>query len=281
MHCFDAPRRNFLKEALATGFALAVQPISAASIITDSQDLDTGLAGIALDDGILPAYFAKPRAQSGKLPVMLVVQEIFGVHEHMRDICRRLAKLGYLAIAPELYFRQGNPAEASDIPTIITTIVSKVADAQVMQDLDATLAWANLHGGDARHAAITGFCWGGRITWLYASHNPDLKAGIAWYGKLTGEHGPLTPSQPVDIAASLKVPVLGLYGGKDGSIPQDSVNSMRQALGQGHSHSEIVVYPDAGHAFNADYRPSYNAGAAQDGWKRMLDWLAIHDMKAR
>ncbi|QBJ79309.1 dienelactone hydrolase family protein [Aquitalea sp. USM4] len=281
MHRFDPPRRNFLKEALATGFALAVQPISAASIITDSHDLDTGLAGIALDDGILPAYFAKPRVQSGKLPVMLVVQEIFGVHEHIRDICRRLAKLGYLAIAPELYFRQGNPAEASDIPTIINTIVSKVADAQVLQDLDATLAWANLHGGDAKHAAITGFCWGGRITWLYASHNPDLKAGIAWYGKLTGEHGPLTPSQPVDIAASLKVPVLGLYGGKDGSIPQDSVNSMRQALGQGHSHSEIVVYPDAGHAFNADYRPSYNAAAAQDGWQRMLDWLASHDMKTR
>ena len=281
MHRFDPPRRNFLKEALATGFALAVQPVSAASIITDSLNLDTGLAGITLDDGILPAYFAKPRVQSGKLPVMLVVQEIFGVHEHIRDICRRLAKLGYLAIAPELYFRQGNPAEASDIPTIINTIVSKVADAQVMQDLDATLAWARLHGGDAGHAAITGFCWGGRITWLYASHNPDLKAGIAWYGKLVGEHGTLTPSQPVDIAATLKVPVLGLYGGQDGSIPQDSVNSMRQALGKGHSHSEIVVYPDAGHAFNADYRPSYNAAAAQDGWKRMLDWLASHDMKAR
>ncbi|BBF85867.1 putative carboxymethylenebutenolidase [Aquitalea magnusonii] len=279
MQAFDPPRRDFIKGALATGFALAVQPVTA-SIITDTLSLDTGLAGIALDDGILPAYFARPTGQADALPIVLVVQEIFGVHEHIRDICRRLAKRGYLAIAPELYFRQGNPAEASDIATIISTIVSKVADQQVMQDLDATLAWAGLHGGDVKRTAITGFCWGGRITWLYASHNPDLKAGIAWYGKLVGEHGTLTPSQPVDIATTLKVPVLGLYGGQDGSIPQDSVNSMRSALQQGSSASQIVVYPQAGHAFNADYRPSYNAAAAQDGWQRMLTWLDSHGMAA-
>lgn len=279
MQAFDPPRRDFIKGALATGFALAVQPVTA-SIITDTLSLDTGLAGIALDDGILPAYFARPTGQADALPIVLVVQEIFGVHEHIRDICRRLAKRGYLAIAPELYFRQGNPAEASDIATIISTIVSKVADQQVMQDLDATLAWAGLHGGDVKRTAITGFCWGGRITWLYASHNPDLKAGIAWYGKLVGEHGTLTPSQPVDIATTLKVPVLGLYGGQDGNIPQDSVNSMRSALQQGSSASQIVVYPQAGHAFNADYRPSYNAAAAQDGWQRMLTWLDSHGMAA-
>jgi len=280
MQAFDPPRRDFLKGALAAGFALAVQPVTAGSIITDTLSLDTGLAGIALDDGILPAYFARPTGQDQGLPVMLVVQEIFGVHEHIRDICRRLAKLGYLAIAPELYFRQGNPAASSDITTILSTIVSKVADQQVMQDLDATLAWAGLHGGDLKRAAITGFCWGGRISWLYAGHKPSLKAGIAWYGKLVGEHGPMTPTQPTDLAASLAVPVLGLYGGQDGSIPQDSVNAMRTALQQGHSGSQIVVYPDAGHAFNADYRPSYNAAAAQDGWQRMLAWLDSHGMAA-
>lgn len=280
MQAFNPPRRDFLKGALATGFALAVQPVAAGSIITDTLSLDTGLAGIALDDGILPAYFARPAGAGKGLPVMLVVQEIFGVHEHIRDICRRLAKLGYLAIAPELYFRQGNPAAASDITTILSTIVSKVADQQVMQDLDATLAWAGLHGGDVQRAAITGFCWGGRISWLYASHQPSLKAGIAWYGKLVGEHSPMTPTQPTDLAASLAVPVLGLYGGQDGSIPQDSVNAMRFALQQGHSGSQIVVYPEAGHAFNADYRPSYNAAAAKDGWQRMLAWLDSHGMAA-
>jgi carboxymethylenebutenolidase len=281
MQVFDPPRRDFLKGALAAGFALAVQPVAASSIITDTLSLDTGLADIARDDGMLPAYFARPAGQTTGLPIILVVQEIFGVHEHIRDICRRLAKLGYLAIAPELYFRQGNPAESSSITTIISTIVSKVPDQQVMQDLDATLAWAGLHGGDVKRAAITGFCWGGRISWLYASHNPGLKAGIAWYGKLVGEHDPMTPSQPVDLATNLAVPVLGLYGGQDGSIPQDSVNSMRSALQQGHSGSQIVVYPEAGHAFNADYRPSYNAAAAQDGWQRMRTWLDSHGMAAR
>ncbi|WP_199052354.1 dienelactone hydrolase family protein [Aquitalea sp. ASV15] len=279
MDTFNPPRRAFIQCALATGFALAVQPVTAGSIATDSRALDSGLAGIPLDDGILPVYFARPTARSS-LPIVLVVQEIFGVHEHIRDICRRLAKLGYLAVAPELYFRQGNPAASPDIASIIKDIVSKVPDAQVMQDLDATLGWAAAHGGDASRAAITGFCWGGRICWLYASHHPQLKAGIAWYGKLEGAHDALTPTQPVDVAASLSVPILGLYGGQDSSIPQDSVERMRQALQQGQSGSQIVVYPTAGHAFNADYRPSYQAAAAQDGWQRLQAWLDSHGMQA-
>lgn len=279
MDTFNPPRRAFIQGALAAGFALAVQPVAAGSIATDSRALDSGLAGIPLDDGILPVYFARPAA-SGSLPIVLVVQEVFGVHEHIRDICRRLAKLGYLAVAPELYFRQGNPAASPDIASIIKDIVSKVPDAQVMQDLDATLGWAAAHGGDASRAAITGFCWGGRISWLYASHNARLKAGIAWYGKLEGAHNALTPTQPVDLAVSLSVPVLGLYGGQDNSIPQDTVVHMRQALQQGHSDSQIVVYPTAGHAFNADYRSSYQAAAAQDGWQRLQTWLNNHGMQA-
>lgn len=222
---------------------------------------------------------ARPIEHAGKLPVVLVVQEIFGVHEHIQDICRRLAKLGYLAIAPELYFRQGDPRAVADIPTLMSKIVSKVPDAQVLGDLDATLAWGEKQGGDANRAAITGFCWGGRITWLYAAHNPSIKAGVAWYGKLVGDKTELQPRQAVDIAPSLSVPVLGLYGGKDGGIPLDSVEAMRSALSAGKSGSEIVVYPEAGHAFNADYRPSYVESAARDGWQRLIAWLESHGMK--
>ena len=275
------PRRDFLKQALSVGFALAVQPVAASAIFTDSQSLSTGNLSIPVKGGALPLYFALPAASKTPRPVVLVVQEIFGVHEHIRDICRRLAKLGYLAVAPELYFRQGNPATSTDINSLLRDIVSKVPDEQVMQDLDATADWAAANGGDGQRIAITGFCWGGRICWLYASHNPHIKTGIAWYGKLVGDHTPLTPSQPVDLASNLAVPVLGLYGGQDGSIPADTVERMRQELARGHSTSQIVVYPEAGHAFNADYRPSYNAAAAQDGWRRLQDWLNQHGMAAR
>ncbi|WP_293766004.1 dienelactone hydrolase family protein [uncultured Aquitalea sp.] len=270
-------RREFLLGAVATGFALAVQPVTAEAIATDSQGLNAGPVTIGKDS--LPAYMARPIEHAGKLPVVLVVQEIFGVHEHIQDICRRLAKLGYLAIAPELYFRQGDPRAVADIPTLMSKIVSKVPDAQVLGDLDATLAWGEKQGGDANRAAITGFCWGGRITWLYAAHNPSIKAGVAWYGKLVGDKTELQPRQAVDIAPSLSVPVLGLYGGKDGGIPLDSVEAMRSALSAGKSGSEIVVYPEAGHAFNADYRPSYVESAARDGWQRLIAWLESHGMK--
>jgi carboxymethylenebutenolidase len=202
------------------------------------------------------------------------VQEIFGVHEHIKDICRRLAKLGYMAIAPELYVRQGDVASLSEISDIQSNVVSKVPDAQVMSDLDATVAWAKTSAqGDIGKLGITGFCWGGRIVWLYCAHNPNVKAGVAWYGRLVGSENELTPRNPIDIAATLKVPVLGLYGGADQGIPADTVERMRTALKASNTHSEIIVYPNTPHAFNADYRPSYRQAAAEDGWARMQAWF--------
>ena len=224
----------------------------------------------------VPAYRAMP-ATGGPFPVVLVVQEIFGVHEHIKDLCRRLGKTGYFAVAPELYARQGDVSKLKDIQEILTTVVSKVPDAQVMSDLDATVEWASATGkADVNRLAITGFCWGGRITWLYCAHNPRVKAGVAWYGRLVGPPITLMPKNPIDVAATLKVPVLGLYGGADQGIPLQSVDEMRAALSRGTSGSELVVYPDTPHGFNADYRPSYRKEAAEDGWKRMLAWFKTH-----
>ena len=261
---------------LATGFALSVRPISAKTITTDSNALVSMEIKIPVADGEIPAYLAYPEKGSD-LPVVLVVQEIFGVHEHIKDVCRRLAKLGYLAIAPELFARQGDVSSMTDIKEIISKVVSKVPDTQVMADLDATVNWVSNHTkGDTSHLAITGFCWGGRITWLYCAHNPQIKAGIAWYGKLTGPTSELQTTHPIDIAPQLKVPVLGLYGGKDNGIPLDSVEKMKTLLAAGDSQSNIQVYPEASHAFFADYRLSYNKEAAEDGWKKLQDWLTKH-----
>ncbi|AWI77797.1 carboxymethylenebutenolidase [Parazoarcus communis] len=266
-------RRAFITTLTAAGFALAVQPVQASTVInTDSAGLDTGNATVNTATGELPLYFARP-AGGMKLPTVLVIQEIFGVHEHIRDVCRRLAKQGYLAIAPELYFRQGDPTKLDNVGAILSGIVSKVPDAQVMSDLDACAAWAPGHGGDAARLAITGFCWGGRITWLYAAHNPKLRAAVAWYGRLDGAPSELMPKHPLDIAGSLHAPVLGLYGGKDQGIPVVDVDAMRDALKKAGKAGELVVYPDAPHAFNADYRPSYRPTEAADGWKRMLAWF--------
>lgn len=261
------------------GFAPAVSPAASTTITTSSEAIQSGETSVPTQGENMPAFYAKPRNASGPLPVILVVQEIFGVHEHIRDICRRLALEGYMAVAPELYFRQGDAAAYSDIPTLLKELVSKVPDNQVLADLDHVANWASRHGGDMRNMAVTGFCWGGRITWLYAAHNPQLKAGVAWYGKLVGEKTMLQQKQPVDIALDLTAPVLGLYGGMDDGIPQDSVDTMRQALRAANSTSEIVVYPEAGHAFNADYRPSYHQESAQDGWQRMLTWFRQHGVK--
>lgn len=261
------------------GFTPAVSPTASTTIITDSTEIQSGETSIPTQGENMPAFHAKPRNASGPLPVILVVQEIFGVHEHIRDICRRLANEGYLAIAPELYFRQGDPSEYNDIPTLFKELVSTVPDTQVLADLDHVANWASRHGGDMRNMGITGFCWGGRITWLYAAHNPQLKAAVAWYGKLVGEKTLKQQKQPVDVAVDLTAPVLGLYGGKDDSIPQESVETMRQALRAANSKSEIVVYPDAGHAFNADYRPSYHEESAKDGWQRMLSWFQQNGVK--
>jgi carboxymethylenebutenolidase len=269
----DWTRRNFVVTMLATGFALAVQPISAQTITTSAHGLVAGEVKIPVPDGQIPAYRAFPEA-GGRFPVVLVVQEIFGVHEHIKDLCRRFAQAGYFAVAPELYAREGDVSKLTDVQEILTKVVNNVPDAQVMSDLDAATVWAAATGkGDLDRLAITGFCWGGRIVWLYSAHNPRVKAGAAWYGRLVGDVNPLRPQQPADIAASLKVPVLGLYGGADQGIPPESIEKMRAALATGASGSQIVVYPGAPHGFNADYRPSYRKDAAEDGWRRLLDWF--------
>jgi carboxymethylenebutenolidase len=266
-------RRDFIVTALAAGFAAAVRPIAAQTAIhTDSKGLTAGEVKIPVGDGQIPAYRAMPQKGSNH-PVILVVQEIFGVHEHIRDICRRLAKLGYLAVAPELYARQGDVSKMTNVQEILENVVARVPDAQVLGDLDATAAWAAKNNGNGERLGITGFCWGGRIVWLYAAHNPKLKAAVAWYGRLSGDTDELHPRQPLDIVKSLKAPVLGLYGGEDQGIAVEIVEMMRDELKAAKNPSQIVVYPDAPHAFNADYRPSYRAGPAQDGWKRMLAWF--------
>lgn len=269
-------RRDFIVTSLGAGFALAVQPtLAQTAIATDTRDLTAGEIKVPVADGDMVAYRAQP-ASGANFPVILVVSEIFGVHEHIADVCRRLAKLGYLAIAPELFARQGDPRKLSNIGEIIAGIVAKVPDAQVMGDLDACVAWAGKNGGNAARLGITGFCWGGRVVWLYAAHNPRLKAGVAWYGRLDGEVNANTPRHPLDFAKELKAPVLGLYGGQDQGIPQDDVGAMREAIGKAHGKSELHVYPDAPHAFHADYRPSYRKDAAEDGWKRLLAWFKQH-----
>jgi carboxymethylenebutenolidase len=269
----EITRRKFIATAtLATGFALAVQPISAQVITTNAKGLVAGAVKISVKDGEIPAYRAVP--SSGKnFPIVLVLQEIFGVHEHIQDVTRRFAQLGYLAIAPELFARQGDVSKLSNIDEI-RPIVAKVPDAQVLADLDATVKWAVKSAkGNAGKLAVTGFCWGGRITWLYAAHNPKVKAGVAWYGRLVGDATELQPKYPVDIASKLTVPILGLYGGKDTGIPLDTVEQMRDRLKSSSSKSEIIVYPDAPHAFFADYRPSYREKEAYVGWQSLLAWF--------
>jgi carboxymethylenebutenolidase len=266
-------RRTFVMTTLAAGFALAAQPISAKTITTSSQGLAVGEVKIPVADGEIPAYQAMP-AKGGPFPVVLVVQEIFGVHEHIKDVCRRFAKQGYLAIAPALYARQGDVSKMTDIQEILTKVVAKVPDAQVLSDLDATVEWTKKsEKGDITKLGITGFCWGGRIVWMYADHNPKVKAAVAWYGPLTGPASELKPKNPVDIAASLKVPVLGLYGGSDDSIPPASIEQMKKTLKDAGSLSEIVVYPNTPHGFHADYRPTYRKEPADDGDKRLQAWF--------
>ena len=272
-------RRDFVGAAVGSGFAAAVLPVSAQTIKTDSNDLTVGEITVMVGDFKMPAYRAMPAAKptSGKFPVVLVVSEIFGVHEHIADVARRFAKLGYLAIAPELFVRQGDAQSYGEISKLLAEVVNKVPDAQVMGDLDACVAWAKANGGDTAHLGITGFCWGGRITWLYAAHNPGVKAAVAWYGQLQGQPSALKPTNPVDVVAQLKAPVLGLYGEQDNGIPLTAIDAMKTALAAtanpAAQQSKFVVYPGAGHAFHADYRPSYQREAATDGWARCQAWL--------
>jgi carboxymethylenebutenolidase len=262
--------------ALGTGFAAAVLPVASHTLIeTDSTGLSTATVELTVNGQTVPVYRAAPEGQSG-LPVLLLVSEIFGVHAPVADVARRFAKQGYLVLAPDLFVRQGDATKPATIPDLLRDIVSKTPDAEVMADLDACMDWAGQNGGNVGKLAITGFCWGGRVTWLYAAHNPAVKAGVAWYGKLVGAADARHPRHPVDIAAALTVPVLGLYGGRDEGIPLATVAQMEAALAQGPSGSAIMVYPDAGHAFYADYRPSYVAADASDGFARALAWLEQH-----
>lgn len=272
-------RRAFVKTALGSAFAAAAMPVMAQAIKTDFAGLTASEVTIASGGFNMPAYRAQPEGKTN-LPVVLVVSEIFGVHEHIADICRRFAKLGYLAIAPELFARQGDPSSFGTIQELQAKLISRVPDGQVMGDLDAAVAWAKANGGNTSRLAITGFCWGGRITWLYAAHSQQVKAGVAWYGQLVGEPTPLKPRNPIDLAGQLKVPVLGLYGGKDTGITQEQVTKMKAALAASNDPfakaSTFVVYPESGHAFNADYRPSYREADAKDGWQRCLAWFKEH-----
>ncbi|MBL8473849.1 MAG: dienelactone hydrolase family protein [Rhodocyclaceae bacterium] len=274
-HYAGAPtsRRGFIVTSLGAGFALAAQPIMAQQLVTtDSQGLLAGEVKIPVADGSIPAYRAAP-AGSKHAPVIIVISEIWGVHEHIADLTRRLAKLGYFAVAPELFARQGDPRKIESIPQLLTDIISKVPDAQVFGDIDATVSWAAKEGANTQRLGVTGFCWGGRITWMYCGHNPHVKAGVAWYGRLRDSVRANQPRHPLDWADSLYAPVLGLYGGKDQSIPLSDVDEMNIRLQAAKSASHIEVFPDAGHAFNADYRPSYRKAEAEEGWKRMLAWF--------
>lgn len=275
-------RRGFIATSVAAGFSLATgQAVAQTAIKTDARGLTAGKIEIPAGDGKIPAYRAAPEGKKN-LPTLLVISEIFGVHEYIQDVCRRLAHAGYLAIAPELFARQGDPSMYTEIAKLRAEVVDRVPDAQVLSDLDATAAWAKEHGGAADKLGILGFCWGGRITWLYAAHNPGLKAGAAWYGQLGGTPSELKPKSVLDLVEQLKAPVLGAYGGKDAGIPLEDVDKMRIALAKGPAAakaSRIDVYPDAPHAFHADYRPSFRKTEAEQAWTRMLDWFAEKGLK--
>ncbi len=274
-------RRMALQAALGVGYAMAAAPVMAQTAIkTPADGLEQGEITLNVNGTQMPVYRAQPAGQKN-LPVVLVVSEIFGVHEYIADVARRFARAGYLAMAPELFVRQGDPQSYGEIAKIQSEIIAKVPDAQVMADLDACVQWAGAHHGNPQRLGITGFCWGGRITWLYAAHQPQLKAGVAWYGRISGAVTPNNPRHPVDVAGQLKAPVLGLYGAADTGIPVSEVDRMKQALSAAAGNraaqaSQFVVYPDAPHAFHADYRATYRQGPAQDGWQRAQDWFKQH-----
>ena len=278
-----ATRRTALKVALGVGYTAAAGDIMAQTAVkTSSEGLKTGEIMVEVNGFKVPAYTAAPAGKTN-LPVVLVIQEIFGVHEYIADTARRFAQMGYLTIAPELYARQGDPSNYNVMADLIKEVVSKVPDAQIMADLDGMVKWAAANGGDVNKLAITGFCWGGRITWMYAAHNKAVKAGVAWYGRLEGAPDPLSPTNPIDLVANINGPVLGLYGGADTGIPQASIDKMKVALATGSAaakKSEFVVYEGAPHAFHADYRPSYRKEPAEDGFKRALSWFKANGVAA-
>ncbi len=279
--------RRTVIAATVSGFAAAALPVEASVITTPAEGLTAGEITIDVNGFAMPAYRATPALIKAKLPVVLLVSEIFGVHEHIADVARRFAKAGYLCIAPELFVRQGDAKNQPDVPTLVREVIGKVPDAQVMTDLDACVAWAAANGGDVTRLAVTGFCYGGRITWLYAAHNPTVKAGVAWYGRLvpssSAKPSPLTPTQPIDVVDRLAGPVLGLYAGQDSGIPNSTVAQMQNALAASSNAaakaSEFVLYRDAQHGFHADYRPMYREADAKDAWARCLAWFQQHVVK--
>jgi len=283
-HKTQNSRRSFMKTSaigvtsIGIGFVAASEPVMAAAIKTDFNGLKAGEQMIPVGSFQMPAYVSRPEKAKGSLPIIIVVSEIFGVHEHIADISRRFAKLGYLAIAPEFFTRAGDPNAHGTVAEIFTHIVSKTPDAQILNDLQATLVWAGKNGGDLKRVGVTGFCWGGRITWLAATL-PQVRAGVAWYGRLVGEKTENFPRNPVDIAADLKAPVLGLYGAADSGISLESIDLMRAALAQAAPNnpaakaSQFEVYPDTPHAFHADYRGSYREGPAKDAWEKCIAWF--------
>ena len=269
-------RRQFLQTDIGVGFAAAALPVCSKTMITtNTSGLQTAVINLDINGQNVPLYTARTARPEGKtnLPIVLVISEIFGVHHHIADVARRFAKEGYLAIAPDLFVRQGDPSKIASVAELIKDIISKVPDAQVMSDLDAVVAWAKDNGGNINQLTITGFCWGGRITWMYAAHNPQVKTGAAWYGFLDGQATEIKPQNPIDIAEQLKAPILGLYGALDNGIPLESIEQMKLALAKGASHSVFKVYDNSGHAFHSDYRPSYVEADAKDAWSRCLAWF--------
>ena len=269
---YPLARRGALMTGLISGFTLATQRVEAQAIHTDVSGIEAGETQIPTSDGKLPAYFAKP-AHKGRFPVILVNEEIFGVHEYIKDVCRRLAKAGYFAVATEYYARIGDLSKMTDVKQIVSDVISKAPDDQYMSDLDSTAAWALLNGGSSTRVGVMGFCRGGRQTWLYAAHSPHLKAAVAFYGPLLGTPSPIQPKTALDLAALIKCPLLGLYGGQDSSISVDSVHEAEAKAKAAHKIVDIVIYPDAPHGFHADYRPSYRQADAEDAWKRALAWF--------
>ena len=269
---YPLPRRGVIMTGLISGFTLATTRVEAQAIHTDATGLEAGETTVPTSQGALPAYFARP-AGAGPFPIVLVIEEIFGVHEYIKDTCRRLAKAGYLAVAPELYARIGDLSKMTDVSTIVRDVISKTPDAQLLLDLDAAATWAAANHGDPARLVVTGFCRGGRDTWLYAAHNPALKAAVAWYGPVGGTPSDIQPHNSADVAAELKAPLLGLYGGQDNGIPVADVRAAAAKATAAGKTVVIHVFDDAPHGFHADYRPSYNKADAEKGWQEMLQWF--------
>jgi len=267
-------RRGFMtaSAAVAAGYTLATGPVRADVIKTDTDGLDAGDTMIKVADGEMPGYYAKPKG-AVRPPVVLVAMEIFGLHEYIKDVTRRLAKLGAFAVAPDYYFRKGvDLTKITEIKDLLP-IVNAKPDAELLSDLDATVAWAKGQGGDTTHLGIIGFCRGGRTVWEYAAHSSDLKAGVAFYGPPVDPPNPAWPKSPMQLASDMKAPVLGLYGAEDQGIPVAQVEAFKKALADDKKTAEFKIYPGAPHGFHADYRGSYRKDAAEDGWNQMQAWL--------